>query len=61
MLTLKECAELLRVSERTLRTLAAQGRFPASRVGSQWRITREELDAYVESQKATPDDDSDDA
>ena len=51
MLTLKECADRLRVSERTLRGLAAAGKFPASRVGSQWRVKPADLDAYIERGK----------
>lgn len=42
-LTIPEAAALLRVAERTLYTLARQGKFPAMKVGNQWRVDREAL------------------
>ena len=42
-LTIPEAAELLRIAERTLYTLARQGKFPAMKVGNQWRVDREAL------------------
>ena len=42
-LTIPEAAALLRVAERTLYTLCRQGKFPAMKVGNQWRVDREVL------------------
>lgn len=42
-LTIPESAALLRVAERTLYTLCRQGKFPAMKVGNQWRVDREAL------------------
>lgn len=43
ILTAKEAAELLRISEYTLRKYAKKGRIPAHKIGNQWRFSREEL------------------
>ena len=40
-------AEYLGVSEKTIRRKIESGELRASRVGSQWRIRPEELDAYL--------------
>lgn len=42
-----EAARLLRVSEKTLRTLASRGEIPACRVGRAWRFDRELLLDFV--------------
>lgn len=48
VMTLKEAAEYLRVSESTLLRLLKGGKIPAGKVGRQWRIRRVSLDAYLE-------------
>ena len=42
-MTIPEAAAMLRVAERTLYSLAREGRFPAMKVGNQWRVDREAL------------------
>ena len=42
-ISIKDAAELLGKSERTVRHMAQSGRLPARRVGSRWLIDREEL------------------
>ena len=40
MLTVEQAAELLRVDEDTVRTLAREAKMPARKVGRQWRFSR---------------------
>ncbi len=48
MLTLAEAAALLRIGERTAYDLARQGRLPAAKVGSQWRIRLRDLERWLD-------------
>ena len=48
--TLEEVAEILKVSVQTVRKLIAEKKLRAFRVGGQWRVRKEDLDAYIESQ-----------
>lgn len=50
--TPKEVADLLRVSERTVRRWIAAGKLPARRFGRQLRIPKEALDTFGESAKS---------
>ncbi|MEZ4449436.1 MAG: helix-turn-helix domain-containing protein [Nannocystaceae bacterium] len=43
-LSIKEAAEVLGKSERTVRHMAQTGRLPARRIGSRWVISRDDLD-----------------
>jgi len=52
ILTIKEVAEYLKVTERTLYRLAQEGRIPAFKVGGSWRCRRADIDAWIEDQKA---------
>jgi excisionase family DNA binding protein len=52
-LTIREAAELLNVSERTIRRLIAKGELPSFRVFSSIRIEAQELDRFVEENGAT--------
>ncbi len=51
ILTIKEVAEYLKVTERTLYRLAQEGKIPAFRVGASWRFKRADIDAWIEGQK----------
>lgn len=53
-LTIPEAAKLLRIAERTLYTLARERRFPAMKVGDQWRISRAALDEWGRTGGAPP-------
>ena len=53
VLTVEQVAELLLVSTATVRSLIKSGALPAFRVGSQWRIKREDLDQYMSSGSVT--------
>jgi excisionase family DNA binding protein len=48
LLTVKEVAEMLRVSQPTVLRMIEDGELPAIRVRNQWRIRRSELDAYLQ-------------
>ena len=47
LLTLKETAKILRVSERTILRYLKSGKLKASKVG-QWRIKQSELDIFLD-------------
>jgi len=50
ILTIKEVADYLKVTERTLYRLAQEGKLPAFKVGGSWRFRREDLDRWIEEQ-----------
>jgi excisionase family DNA binding protein len=50
-ITLEELAEYLKFSRTKLYRLAQEGEIPASKVGSQWRFNRQEIDAWVTNQR----------
>lgn len=52
ILTLPEVAKLLKVTDKTVYTLAQKGVLPGFKVGGQWRFKRVDLDAWIEDQKA---------
>jgi len=52
ILTLPEVAQLLKVAEKTVYTMAQKGEFPAFKVRGQWRFKRIEHDQWIEQQKA---------
>jgi len=57
ILTLPEVAQLLKVAEKTVYSMAQKGQLPAFKVGGQWRFKRVDLDAWIEQQKAASRDD----
>lgn len=52
ILTLPEVAQLLKVNDKTVYSLAQKGVLPAFKVGGQWRFKRVDIDAWIEDQKA---------
>ena len=58
MLTISEVAKYLKLHELTVRRLAREGELPAFKVGRQWRIKRNLLEAWIEerSGKGSPTD-----
>ena len=50
LLTVREVAETMRVSNMTVYRLIRAGELPAIRVGKHFRIRTQELNAYLESQ-----------
>ena len=51
LLTKKQAGRELAISERTVHDLIKQGLLPAVRFGGNVRITREDLQAFIERQK----------
>ncbi|MFW6163546.1 MAG: helix-turn-helix domain-containing protein [Planctomycetota bacterium] len=51
VLTLQEAAEFVRVSEKTLRGLAREGRAPGQKVGREWRFLRSALESWLAGQE----------
>jgi excisionase family DNA binding protein len=50
ILTIKQVAEYLKVTERTIYRLAAAKQIPAFKVGGTWRFSRADIDAWIELQ-----------
>lgn len=48
LLNAEEASRLLRVHLNTVRTMIKDGRLPATKVGREWRISREAIRALVE-------------
>jgi excisionase family DNA binding protein len=46
LLTCKEVAQLLRISQETVRHLATNGELPGRKVGRAWRFPRAAVDEY---------------
>lgn len=47
LLTIPEAAELLRVSEKTIRRWISRADLPAAKLGMQWRIRPRDLEHFV--------------
>lgn len=54
VLTLREAARYIRVSDKTLREMAKANRVPAQKVGREWRFLREALKQWLMSPPSTP-------
>jgi excisionase family DNA binding protein len=52
ILTLKEVAAYLKLAEKTAYRLASEGKLPGFKVGGSWRFKREDLETWIEQQKA---------
>lgn len=52
ILTLPEVAVLLKVAEKTVYTMAQTGQILAFKVRGQWRFKHDDLDAWIDEQKA---------
>ena len=51
ILTIREVADYLRITEKTAYRLAASEKLPGFKVGGSWRFRRSEIDAWIETQK----------
>ncbi len=51
ILTLKQVADFLKVTERTIYRLAAAGKIPAFKVGGTWRFSRAEINQWIQRQQ----------
>jgi len=51
ILTLKEVASYLKLTEKTAYRLAAEKKLPGFKVGGSWRFKMSDLQAWIEAQK----------
>lgn len=56
VLRLREVADLLKVGEKTVYSMAQAGELPAFKVRGQWRFSRKDIDSWIEQQKNTTQD-----
>jgi len=54
ILTIKEIAEYLKVTERTIYRLAAAKQMPAFKIGGSWRFSRQDIDGWIKQQSQQP-------
>ena len=52
ILTLKEVAEYLKLTEKTAYRLAADKKLPGFKVGGSWRFKMSDIEQWIEVQKA---------
>ena len=52
ILMIKEVAEYLKVTERTIYRLAAAKKIPAFKVGGSWRFSKMDIDSWIRRQTA---------
>jgi excisionase family DNA binding protein len=57
ILTIKEVAVYLKVTERTIYRLAGAKKIPAFKVGGTWRFSRADIDAWIRRQSGDQSDD----
>ena len=50
ILTIKQVAEYLKVTDRTIYKLAAAKKIPAFKVGGMWRFSRADIDRWIKQQ-----------
>jgi len=53
ILMIKDVAEYLKVTERTIYRLAAAKKIPAFKVGGSWRFSRSDIDRWIKQQSST--------
>jgi excisionase family DNA binding protein len=54
ILMIKDVAEYLKVTERTIYRLAAAKKIPAFNVGGSWRFSRSYIERWIAAQTAAP-------
>jgi len=52
ILTIKEVAAYLKLTEKTAYRLAAEGKLPGFKVGGSWRFRKADIQAWIEQQMA---------
>ena len=52
ILMIKDVAEYLKVTERTIYRLAAAKKIPAFKVGGSWRFSRTDIDRWIQHQSS---------
>lgn len=51
IMTIREVAGYLKLTEKTAYRLAAEGKIPGFKVGGAWRFRRRDIDAWIEARK----------
>ena len=51
IMTIKEVAEYLKLTEKTAYRLAAEGKIPGFKVGGSWRFKRSEIEKWIDEQQ----------
>jgi excisionase family DNA binding protein len=54
LMTLEEVSAYLRLSKDTVYRMAQAAKIPASKLGTQWRFRKSEIDAWIDKNKNTP-------
>ena len=49
IMTIREVAEYLKLTEKTAYRLAADGKLPGFKVGGAWRFKKADIDSWIES------------
>lgn len=49
IITIKEVAEYLKLTEKTAYRLAAEGKIPGFKVGGSWRFKRSEIEKWIDA------------
>lgn len=52
ILTLRQVAEFLKVTDRTIYRLAAAKKIPAFKVGGTWRFSHADIDSWIKGQSS---------
>ena len=52
VMTIRELAAYLKMAEKTLYRLAAEGVVPGFKVGGSWRFRKSEIDKWIKAQEA---------
>ena len=50
ILTMREVADYLRITEKTAYRLASEGKLPGFKVGGSWRFRHSEIEAWIDMQ-----------
>ncbi len=54
ILTIREVAAYLKVTERTIYRLAAAKQIPSFKIGGSWRFSRPDIDSWIKQQSTVP-------
>ena len=50
IMTIKEVAEYLKLTEKTVYRLTAEGKIPGFKVGGSWRFKRSEIEKWIDAE-----------
>ncbi len=50
IMTIREVADYLKLTEKTAYRLAAEGKIPGFKVGGSWRFRRSEIERWIDAQ-----------